>query len=62
MSGAACSAPAIVMILKEVLQSYLPLLFGGQGQLEIIVFGILLVVLLQLAPSGVWPWLTTLLP
>lgn len=49
---------ALVVVLKEILQSYLPLVFGGQGQLEIIVFGILLVVLLQLAPSGVWPWLT----
>ncbi|PPQ43757.1 ABC transporter permease subunit [Rhodopseudomonas palustris] len=53
---------AIVIILKEVLQGYLPLLFGGQGQLEIIVFGILLVVLLQLAPGGVWPWLANLVP
>lgn len=53
---------AIVIILKEVLQGYLPLLFGGQGQLEIIVFGILLVVLLQLAPGGVWPWLASLVP
>jgi len=48
---------AIVVILKEVLQSYLPYIFGGQVQLETIVFGILLVVLLQLAPTGVWPWL-----
>jgi ABC-type branched-subunit amino acid transport system ATPase component/ABC-type branched-subunit amino acid transport system permease subunit len=53
---------AIVVILKEVLQSYLPYLFGGQGQLETIVFGILLVTLLQLAPSGVWPWLMARLP
>jgi branched-chain amino acid transport system permease protein len=53
---------AIVVVLKEILQSYLPLIFGGQGQLEIIVFGILLVVLLQLAPTGVWPWLMSLLP
>ncbi len=53
---------AIVVILKEVLQSYLPLLLHGEGQLETIVFGILLVVLLQLAPSGVWPWLTARLP
>ena len=52
----------IVVVLKEILQSYLPLIFGGQGQLEIIVFGILLVVLLQLAPTGVWPWLMSLLP
>jgi branched-chain amino acid transport system permease protein len=53
---------AIVVILKEILQSYLPYLFHGEGQLETIVFGILLVTLLQLAPSGVWPWLTVRLP
>jgi len=53
---------AIVVILKEILQSYLPYLFHGEGQLETIVFGILLVTLLQLAPSGVWPWLTARLP
>jgi ABC-type branched-subunit amino acid transport system ATPase component/ABC-type branched-subunit amino acid transport system permease subunit len=53
---------AIVVILKEVLQSYLPLLLHGSGQLETIVFGILLVALLQLAPTGVWPWLTSRLP
>jgi branched-chain amino acid transport system permease protein len=53
---------AIVVILKEVLQSYLPLLLHGEGQLETIVFGILLVGLLQLAPQGVWPWLVSRLP
>jgi branched-chain amino acid transport system permease protein len=53
---------AIVVILKEILQSYLPYIFGGQAQLETIVFGILLVALLQLAPTGVWPWLTSRLP
>jgi ABC-type branched-subunit amino acid transport system ATPase component/ABC-type branched-subunit amino acid transport system permease subunit len=53
---------AIVVILKEILQSYLPYLFHGEGQLETIVFGIMLVVLLQLAPSGVWPWLMARLP
>src|SRR5215469_15999048 len=53
---------AIVVILKEVLQSYLPLLLHGEGQLETIVFGILLVALLQLAPNGVWPALMSLWP
>jgi ABC-type branched-subunit amino acid transport system ATPase component/ABC-type branched-subunit amino acid transport system permease subunit len=53
---------AIVVILKEVLQSYLPLLLRGEGQLETIVFGILLVALLQLAPAGVWPWLMSFWP
>ena len=53
---------ALVVILKEVLQSYLPLIFGGGGQLETIVFGILLVALLQFKPTGIWPWLTSLIP
>ncbi|UGV27873.1 branched-chain amino acid ABC transporter ATP-binding protein/permease [Rhodopseudomonas boonkerdii] len=53
---------AVVIILKEALQSYLPILFGGSGQLEAIVFGILLVALLQLAPTGMWPWVISLLP
>ena len=53
---------AIVVVLKEVLQSYLPMLLHGEGQLETIVFGILLVTLLQLAPTGVWPWLLSWWP
>jgi len=53
---------AIVIVLKEILQGYLPYLFHGEGQLETVVFGILLVALLQLAPDGVWPWLTARLP
>src|SRR3978361_894758 len=52
----------IVVILKEILQSYLPYLFHGEGQLETIVFGILLVGLLQLAHTGVRPWLMARLP
>jgi branched-chain amino acid transport system permease protein len=53
---------AIVVILKEVIQDYLPYLFHGEGQLETIVFGMMLVLLLQLAPGGVWPWLMRRLP
>jgi ABC-type branched-subunit amino acid transport system ATPase component/ABC-type branched-subunit amino acid transport system permease subunit len=53
---------AIVVVLKEALQDYLPYLFHGEGQLETIVFGMMLVALLQLAPNGVWPWLTRWLP
>jgi len=34
-------------VLKEILQSYLPFVFG-EGQLETIVFGLLLVTLLQM--------------
>ena len=52
----------IVIILKEVLQSYLPLVFGTQAQPELIVFGVLLVLLLQIAPTGMWPLLMSLIP
>ncbi|MGA8901855.1 ABC transporter permease subunit [Bradyrhizobium sp.] len=53
---------AIVIILKEILQGYLPYLLHSEGQLETIVFGMMLVILLQLAPGGVWPWLIRRLP
>ncbi len=52
----------IVILLKEILQSYLPMIFGTQGQLELIVFGLVLVALVHLAPGGVWPWLAGVLP
>jgi len=60
--GRRASVPRSSSFLKEILQSYLPLLLHGEGQLETIVFGLLLVVLLQLAPAGVWPWLMSLWP
>jgi branched-chain amino acid transport system permease protein len=53
---------AIVTVLKYVLQDTLPALFQTHLQLETIVFGMLLVLLLQVAPSGVWPRLAALLP
>jgi branched-chain amino acid transport system permease protein len=52
----------LVVILKEIIQDYLPYLLHGEGQLETIVFGMMLVLLLQLAPGGVWPWLIRCLP
>jgi hypothetical protein len=45
----------LITLLKEVLQSILPKLLGQTGQFEIIVFGILIVVLLQRAPDGLTP-------
>ena len=52
----------LITLLKEVLQSILPKLFGQTGQFEIIVFGILIVVLLQRAPDGLTPLFQRLLP
>jgi branched-chain amino acid transport system permease protein len=53
---------AIVTVLKYVLQDALPALFQTHLQLETIVFGMLLVLLLQVAPAGVWPRLAAWLP
>jgi branched-chain amino acid transport system permease protein len=52
----------LVTVLKTQLQDWLPSLLGRSGNFEVIVFGILIVVLLQRTRDGVWPWLARLLP
>lgn len=52
----------VVTVLKEILQGALPAIFNVPAQLETIVFGMLLVLLLQVAPGGLWPRLMALLP
>ncbi len=51
-----------VTLLKEALQRALPLISGEATQLEPVVFGITLVVLLQLSREGLWPHLARLWP
>lgn len=46
---------AVVLILKEVLQRFLPGLIGTTTNMEMVVFGILLVGILQTAREGLWP-------
>jgi branched-chain amino acid transport system permease protein len=53
----AIAGAVIVTVLQDRLQTVLPLLLGSQGSYETIVFGILLVALLQAAPEGLWPHL-----
>lgn len=48
---------ALLTLLKDKLQSILPTLLGANGNFEVIVFGVLLVLLLQRARDGVWPYL-----
>ncbi len=45
----------IVTVIKDQLQNMLPKLFGLEGNYEIIVFGVILVLTLQVAPEGLWP-------
>ncbi|AOY98093.1 hypothetical protein BKK81_01370 [Cupriavidus sp. USMAHM13] len=52
----------VLTILKDVLQGVLPKLLGANGNFEIIVFGVLLVLLLQHAREGIWPFLKKLFP
>jgi len=46
---------ALVTLVNDRLQDVLPRLLGAQGNFETIVFGILLMAVLQVAPEGVWP-------
>src|SRR5205823_4307397 len=50
----------LITLAKQVLQDILPSLLGRSGNFEIVVFGILMVLLLQRARDGVWPWLSRL--
>jgi ABC-type branched-subunit amino acid transport system ATPase component/ABC-type branched-subunit amino acid transport system permease subunit len=52
----------LITLLKQVLQDMLPGLLGRQGNFELVVFGILMVLLLQFARDGVWPWIARLIP
>ncbi|WP_179403368.1 ATP-binding cassette domain-containing protein [Burkholderia guangdongensis] len=53
---------AILIVLQDYLQTLLPKLLGAEGNFEIIVFGVLMVVLLQHARQGVWPFVARLFP
>jgi len=52
----------LITLAKQMLQDILPTLLGRTGNFEIVVFGVLMVLLLQFAREGVWPWLARLLP
>ncbi len=53
---------AVVAVLNDQLQNWLPKLMEGGGNLDTIVFGILLVAALQFARAGLWPMLRRLGP
>lgn len=48
---------AIILVLKDQIQNVLPRLLDSTGNFELIVFGILLILMLQHARDGVWPLL-----
>jgi ABC-type branched-subunit amino acid transport system ATPase component/ABC-type branched-subunit amino acid transport system permease subunit len=46
---------AVITVLKQWLQDILPKLLGQSGNFEIIVFGVLIILMLQRARDGLWP-------
>ena len=58
----ALAGAGVVKILEDQLQVWLPRLLGGSGNYEIIVFGLLLVLVLQYARDGIWAFIEARLP
>jgi branched-chain amino acid transport system permease protein len=52
----------VVKVMEEQLQDWLPKLFGTSGNYEIIVFGVLLVLVLQYARDGIWSFIEARVP
>ena len=52
----------LITLAKEMLQRFLPDLLGRTGNFELVVFGLLMVLLLQFARAGLWPWIERAIP
>ena len=52
----------VITVLKQWLQDLLPKLLGSSGNFEVIVFGFMMVLMLQRARDGLWPLLARLVP
>ena len=52
----------LITVLKQWLQDILPKIFGQSGNFEVIFFGVLLILVLQRAREGIWPWIVRLVP
>ena len=52
----------LITLLKQVLQDVLPAILGRSGNFEIVVFGVMMIALLQFARNGIWPWVARLIP
>jgi branched-chain amino acid transport system permease protein len=58
----AIAGAALVKVMEDQLQVWLPRIFGGSGNYELIVFGLLLVLVLKYARDGVWAFIDERLP
>ncbi|RIH90782.1 putative ABC transporter ATP-binding protein YbhF [Calidithermus terrae] len=68
VAGGVGSIPGVILgaglvtALEEWLKDLLPVLFGRSGNYEIIAYGLILVLILMLAPRGLWPFVERYLP
>jgi len=53
---------AVILLLKDQIQNYAPRLFNTDANIELIVFGVLLIVVLQYARDGLWPLISARWP
>jgi branched-chain amino acid transport system permease protein len=60
--GGAFTGAALVKLAEDQLKVWLPVVFGGSGNYEVIVFGVVLVLVLRFAPDGLWPLVSRWLP
>ncbi len=56
LAGAVLGA-TLITLMKQYLQDVLPSLLGSSGNFEVVVFGLLMLLVLQRFPDGLWPGL-----
>jgi ABC-type multidrug transport system fused ATPase/permease subunit len=52
----------VFTVAKQWLQDWLPAIIGQAGNFEVIVFGVVMIIVLQRARDGLWPPLARLMP
>ena len=60
--GGAFVGSAAVKVAEDRLQDWLPALLGTSGPVELVVFGMVLILVLQVTPDGLWSLATRRLP
>jgi branched-chain amino acid transport system permease protein len=60
--GGAFVGAGAVKIAEDQLQNWLPALLGTSGPVELVVFGMVLILVLQVTPDGLWSLVTRRLP
>jgi len=60
--GGAFVGSAAVKVAEDQLQNWLPALLGTSGPVELVVFGMVLILVLQVTPDGLWSLATRRLP